>query len=181
MRRVIPPLAASVAAVVLFTGCGSKSNSSTSATVDWANNLCTAITTWKTSVDSAVKSVNGGNVSKSSLRNAADEVESATETFVDSVKKLGKPKTTAGTQAKTALDQFSTQISNERDKINAATSGVTSVSGIIAAAPTVLESLKTMRTDVSTTYKQLQTLDASGELSKAFKQANACTTLTKSG
>ena len=181
MRRVVLLLAVGLAALVLLSGCGSKSNSSTSATVDWASNLCTAITTWKTSVDSAVNSVSSSNVSRSSLQKAADQVESATETFVDSLKKLGKPQTTAGAQAKTTLDQLSTQISSERDKIKTATSGVTSISGIIAAAPTVLESLKTMRTDVSTTYKQLQTLDASGELSKAFKQANACTTLTKSG
>jgi hypothetical protein len=181
MPRLIPPLAVGVAALLLLTGCGSKSSSSSSATVDWANNLCTAITTWKTSVDSAVNSVNSGNVSKSSIQKAADQVKSSTQTFVDSIKNLGKPDTKAGAQAKTALDQLSTQISTERDKIDTATSGITSVSGIIAAAPTVLGSLKTMRTDVSTTYKQLQTLDASGELSKAFKQASACTTLTKSG
>jgi hypothetical protein len=181
MRRVVLLLAVGLAALVLLSGCGSKSNSSTSATVDWASNLCTAITTWKTSVDSAVNSVSSSNVSRSSLQKAADQVESATETFVDSLKKLGKQQTTAGAQAKTALDRLSTEISSERDKIVTAISGITSVRGIIAAAPTVLGSLKTMRTDVATSYKQLQTLDASGELSKAFKQADACTTLTKSG
>jgi hypothetical protein len=177
---VITLVAVSVAALVLLAGCGGKSSPSGSATVDWANSLCSAITAWRTSVESAVNSVNSGNVSKSTLQKAADQVKSATQSFVGSVENLGKPETKAGAQAKTALDQLSTEISTERDKINTATSGITSLSGIIAAAPTVLNSLKTMRTDVSTTYKQLQTLDASGELSNAFKQASACTTLTKS-
>jgi len=37
-----------------------------------------------------------------------------------------------------------------------------------------------MRTDVSTTFTELQAIDASGELSDAFKQASSCAPLTKS-
>jgi hypothetical protein len=181
MRKVIPILVASAAAVLLVAGCGGKGGStSTTSTVDWANSLCTAITTWRTSVNSAVDSVQSGNVSKSSLQGAADQVESATETFVDAIKSLGKPGTEAGSQAEQSLDELSTEVDAEQQKINTAISGVTTVSGVISAAPVVLGSLQTMRTDISTTFRQLQSLDASGELSDAFNQASACSTLKKS-
>ena len=111
----------------------------------------------------------------------ADQVTSATQTFADSVKNLGKPDTEAGAKAKEALDQLSTEIGTEKQKIETAISGVTDVSGVIAAAPTVISSLSTMRTEISTTFAQLQKLDASGELSDAFGQASACKSLTKSG
>jgi hypothetical protein len=174
-------LPASLAAALLFAGCGSKgTTTSTESTADWAGNLCTAITTWKTSVNSAVDSVKSGGISKSSLQDSADQVKAADQTFADTLKNLGKPNTKAGAQAKQSLDQLSTDISTEQQKISAAISGVASVTGIVAAAPVVLASLETMSTDVSTTFKQLQSLDASGELSSAFDQASECQALKKS-
>ena len=181
MRTMIPVLLLGLAAALLFAGCGSKgTTTSTTSTADWAGSVCTAITTWKTSVNSAVDSVTSGTISKSSLQDAADQVKSADQTFADTIKNLGKPNTKAGAQAQQSLDQLSTDINTEQQKISTAIGGATGVSGIVAAAPGVLGSLKTMATDVSTTFKQLQTLDASGELSSAFDQASACQTLKKS-
>ena len=181
MRSVIPMLVGCLAAAFLAAGCGSKgSTTSTSSAVDWASGLCGAITTWRTSVTSAVDSVTSGSVSKASLQSAASKVKSANQAFADSLKNLGQPGTDSGAKAKDALDKLSTEIGNERDKINSAISGVTTLTGVIAAAPIVLDSLKAMRTDVSTTFTELQAIDASGELSDAFKQASSCTPLTKS-
>jgi hypothetical protein len=181
LRTMVPMLLTGLAAGLLFAGCGSKSTTtSTQSTADWAGSVCTAITTWKTSVNSAVTSVKNGNLSKSSIQDAADQVKSADQAFADTLKGLGKPNTKAGAQAKQSLDQLSTDISTEQQKISTAISGATSVSGIVAAAPVVLDALKSMATDVSTTFKQLQTLDASGELSSGFSQATACQPLTKS-
>ena len=181
MRTTIPILLTGLAAALLFAGCGSKgTTTSTASTADWAGSVCTAITTWKASVNSAVDSVKSGSISKSSLQDAADQVKSADQTFADSIKNLDKPNTKAGSQAKQSLDQLSTDITTEQQKISTAIEGVTSVVGIVTAAPVVLDSLKTMATDVSTTFKQLQTLDTSGELSSAFDQASACQTLKKS-
>jgi hypothetical protein len=181
MRTTIPILLTGLAAAFLLAGCGSKgTTTSTASTADWAGSVCTAITTWKTSVTSAVDSVKSGTISKSSLQDAADQVKSADQTFADSIKNLDKPNTKAGSQAKQSLDQLSTDITTEQQKISTAIEGVTSVVGIVTAAPIVLDSLKTMATDVSTTFKQLRTLDTSGELSSAFDQASACQSLTKS-
>ncbi len=181
MRKAIPMLGALLVAALLVAGCGSKSTTtSTESTTDWAGSLCTAITTWKTSITSAVDSVKSGSVSKSSLQKAADQVKSANQTFADTVKGLGKPDTKAGAQAKDSLDQLSTNITTEQDKISTEIDGATSVVGIITAAPVILDSLKTMGTDVTDTFKHLQTLDASGELSSAFDQASSCQSLKSS-
>ena len=182
MRKAMLISTLALAAVVLAAaGCGGKSaTTTTTSTADWANGLCTAITTWKTSVDSAVGSVNGSNISKTSLQQAADRVKSANQAFADTIKGLGKPNTKAGAQAKQSLDQLSANVSSEQEKISSAVKGATSVSGVIQAAPVVLGSLQTMASDVSTTVKQLQGLDAAGELSSAFKQASACSGLGKS-
>ncbi len=183
--RTLRPLALLpvLAAVLLAAGCGKSSSSSTStgsSTTAWANSLCTAITTWKTSVTSSVNSVKNGSISKSTLQTAANQVEASTKTFADTVKGLGKPDTQAGDQASQSLDTLSTQISDGLKKIDTEVSGATTLPSIISAAPVVLSTLSTMGTEVSTTYTQLQSLDASGELSNAFKQASACKSLNKS-
>jgi hypothetical protein len=170
-------LAGALLAAAVLGGCGGKSNSMS--TADWANGFCSAITTWKTSVTSTVNSVKSGNLSKSSIQGAADQFETATATFVDSLKKLGKPKATSGTQAKQAVDQLEAELETEKQKIKTTIGGISSVSEIAAAAPTVVASLQSMGSDVSATFKQLQSLP-SGEVKKAFNQASACKTLEKS-
>jgi hypothetical protein len=77
------------------TACGSdKSSSSSSDTsaADWANGVCTAVTTYTQSVTDAATSLKG-NVSKDGIDEATKQIQSATETFEDDVKGLGKPET----------------------------------------------------------------------------------------
>ena len=181
MRTTVATVLLCAVTALLLAGCGSKgTTTSTASTADWADGVCSATTTWKSSVTSAVDSAQSGTLSKDSLQKAADQVDSATKTFTDTVKGLGKPNTGAGAQAKQLLDELSTQIDTERKKIDDAIGGATSVSAILSAAPVVLGSLEAMGTDVTNTFKQLRALDASGELSKAFDQSSACKTLTKS-
>jgi hypothetical protein len=182
MRMWIGAIFALSGGVLLLAGCGSKgTTTSTTSTVDWAGGVCSAVTTWQSSVSSAIDSVTNGNISKSSIQQAAHEVDSATKTFTDTVKGLGKPNTKAGAQAQQSLDQLSSEIAQERQKIDDAIGKATTLSEIVTQAPVILDSLRAMRSDVSTTFKQLQTLDASGELASAFKQSSACKSLVKPG
>ena len=64
MKLALVPVAL---AVLLVAGCGggsSSSSSSSPSTKDWADNLCSAISTWSTSVQTAGQSLKGGNLSK---------------------------------------------------------------------------------------------------------------------
>ena len=84
-----------VALTILAAGCGSNKSAdttTTSSTVDWANGLCSALSTYQASLTSAAKSVTG-NLSKSGLQDAVDQAKTATDTFVTTTKNLGKPDT----------------------------------------------------------------------------------------
>jgi ubiquinone biosynthesis protein Coq4 len=172
-RIVLVALVAAVA--VVATGCG-KSSKPLSAS-DWASSFCSDVTTWRDSVTSAASPLKNGNITKDTVQTAFNDFKSATDTFVSDVKKLGKPATQDGGQAKQAVDQLSTQIDDGVNTIKSAVSGVSDVSSALAAASTVSGTLTSMRTDVKTTYSNLQQIDASGELTSAFADSASCKAL----
>ncbi len=164
---------------VLAAGCGSKSSQPTS-TADWANGVCSAFTTWKSSITSSVDALKGGNLSQDSLQSTADEMRSATETLESDLKDLGKPDTQAGQQAKDSLDQLSSDLKTDTDSIKTAVDGVSDLSGVASAAATVSTALGTMQSQVTSTVNSLEQLDAQGELQTAFQQSSACQQLSSS-
>jgi hypothetical protein len=165
------------ALAVAATGCGKSKPLSAS---EWASSFCSDVTTWRDSVTSAASPLKNGNISKDTVQTAFNDFKSATDTFVSDVKKLGKPATQAGSQAKDAVDQLSTQIDDGVNTIKSAVSGVSDVSSALAAASTVSGTLTTMRNDVKTTYTNLQKIDASGKLTSAFTDAASCKALKTS-
>ncbi len=58
-------------------------------------------------------SLKGDDLSEERLKSAVDDVESATETFVDDVKGLGTPDTEAGQKAKESLDELADNLDDE--------------------------------------------------------------------
>jgi phage-related protein len=175
-------VSAVIAAAVLAAGCGkSSSTSSSSSPGDWANSLCSALTTWSTSVKSAAGSLKGGNVSESSLKGASGDIKTASDTLVGDLKGLGKPDTTGGQQAKDAIDQLSSEVKTDVGKMQSAVDNASGLSGAMAAATTVSATLSTMGSQINSTASKLDKADAKGELQKAFKDAPACSSLTSSG
>lgn len=170
------PLIAVVA--LLAAGCGKSKKPETAA--DWASSFCTSVNTWKSSLNSAIAPLKSGNVTKDSVQSAFNDFKSATDTFTKDIKSLGKPPTQAGDQAKSDLDQLSSQIDSQVKTIQDAVKNVTSISSALTIVPTVTTALTAMRTDVQTTYGQLKQLDAKGELTTAFQNAQSCQTLTAS-
>ena len=168
-----------LAAVVLAAGCGGSKKPDP--TTEWANGLCTAVTTWKTSVTQAAEPLKNGDLSKSSIQLAGTELQDATNTFVSSVKKLGKPNTAAGAQAQQDVNQLSQEIQDGTQKISDTAKGVTGVSDALGAISVATATLSTMATEISSTFTSLQSLDPKGELKTAFNQADACKSLRSSG
>ena len=106
-------LAVALLAVFLAVGCGGDDDSGSSdapSTTEWAQGLCSAIGDWTSSVSSATGSLQGDNLSEEGLKSAVDDVESATDTFVDDVKGLGTPDTEAGQKAKESVDQLADEL-----------------------------------------------------------------------
>jgi phosphoenolpyruvate-protein kinase (PTS system EI component) len=176
VQRLLPLLVLAALAALL-AGCGSKKSQPTT-TADWANGVCTAIDTWATSIKSSVTSVTSGNVSKSSIQGAGKDMQSATDTLQSDLKALGKPNTQAGQQAKTSIDELSSELKADSDSIKTAVDNVSGISGALSAASTVTTTLGTMKDQVSSTYTTLKQLDATGELKTAFNQSSACTKLS---
>jgi methyl-accepting chemotaxis protein len=159
---------------VTAAGCGKKEQPTAT---QWANDFCSSVTTWRSSLQTAAGSVNGGNLSKDALQSAADDAQSATDTFVKSVKKLGKPPTKSGDQAQQEINDLSDEIDAGTQTINDAVDNVSGITGVLSAVSTVTGTLSTMGKQVQTTFDSLEKLDPGGELQTAFKQADACKNL----
>ena len=178
MRR-LPTVAVVLFASLIVAGCGSSKSQSTS-TADWADGVCSAISTWANSIKAAGESLKGGNISKDSLQSAADDATSATGTLESDLKDLGKPDTQAGQQAKDMVDQLSSELKTETDSIKNAVDDASGVSGIASAVGTISSTLMTMGNQVYSTLKNLEQLDAKGELQTAFQQSSSCKQLATS-
>jgi hypothetical protein len=185
MRLTLVSTAAVVLLALLAAGCGGSdddsSASGTSSTEEWADSLCSAVRTWTSAITSSVNSIQGGSISKDALESSANDVKSATETFVDDIKGLGKPDTDAGDQAKSSVDQLADQLTSETNKIEDAVQDASGVQGILSAVSVVTGTLATMGSQLTSTVQELRGLDAQGELESAFNDAESCQNLTTTG
>ena len=156
----------SVLALGLAAGCGGDDGGSSgaSATDDWANDVCSAVTDWTSAMTSVGSSLQGGNISQDSLEEALDNVRDATDQFADDIRGLGRPDTEAGEEAKQTLDGLADDLEKGRDEIDDAVQGADTAPELAAAAPTVTQTLTAMSSDVATAFSSLQQLDAEGEL-----------------
>src|SRR3954466_1493435 len=157
----LAPLAPLALAVVLVAGCGgggSSSSSSSPSPKDWADGLCSAITTWSTSVQQAGQKLKGGNLSKDSLKTTTTEIKTATSTFADDLKGLGKPDTDAGQKAKDAMDELSSEVRADVDKLQQTVNDASGsgAKGAAAAASGIATSLSTMSTQIAAASSKLQ-------------------------
>jgi methyl-accepting chemotaxis protein len=178
MQRLL--VSVMLAAALLAAGCGGSDDDSdgTSATTEWASDICTAVSAWADTLTSSANSLQGGNISRDSLESAAEDVKSATDTLVDDLRGVGRPDTDAGQQAKDSVDQLAGELEQEADKIESAVEDVSGVSGVLNAVSTVTATLATMSTQVTSTVDELEQLDAQGELRDAFEEAPPCSELS---
>ena len=163
--------------MVLAAGCGSD-DSEPSSTADWADGVCTAITTWTDSIKSAADPIKSGDISKGSLQSAADDVKSATDTLESDLKDLGKPDTEAGQQAKDSLDQLSSDLSTGTDTIKSAVERRLGRQRHRCCRHHRRRHPCDDETQLKSAYTSLTQLDAKGELETAFQQASSCQQLT---
>jgi len=125
-----------------------------------------------------VNSLKSGNLSKDSVENAFDDFKSATKTFTDDVKGLGKPPTDAGDQAKQSVDNLSSQVDDQVQKVQDAVDNTSGASGIVNLITVATSALSTISTDVQSTFNDLKSLQPGGELQTAFQQAENCKSLS---
>ena len=174
MKQLLP-LSLVVVVAALAAGCGSDKPPTTA---EWADGVCSSISTWEESLKSAAEPLTSGDISKDSIQTAADDAKSATDTLTSDLKDLGKPDTEVGQQAQDQIDTLTSQLQADVDTIKSAAEGVSGVSGIPAAVATATTTVTTMKTQVEATITSLKQLDAKGELTTAFQQSSSCQQLT---
>ncbi len=185
--RLLPLAAAAVALVLSTAACGSSSdNSATTSTSStttgtavsstWANSVCSAFVTWRSSVTAAGKSV-AASPTKATVDQALANAEAATTKLKTTLKALPAPTGSAGTQAKQELQQLKGQLQNDVVVIQRTVASVPAgTTGASQAASMVKTGLATMRQQIAATGKELRSLP-SGDSAEAFKNAPACKSL----
>jgi hypothetical protein len=177
-------IAATLALVAAGCGGGNESSSTTSTSettpvVEWADGLCTAITTWKQSLTDATSSITL-SPSKEKLQQAADDVKSANQKLSEDLKALGTPDTESGQQVKQSVDDLSSTLDTQESDIEDAANNPSNLSGLASAVTTISTSLAAMGTAVSSTIHAIDNADVKGDMQAAFNQASSCSDITGS-
>ena len=122
--RVLLGISSLAVLAVLAAGCGGGGggggSSNTESAQDWADGLCSALNTWTDSLKSAGQSLSGGNLSKSSLESAGNDVKDATAQRKDDLNGLGKPELSSGDEAQQSVEDLSNKIQQDVDKVDGA-------------------------------------------------------------
>ena len=168
-------VAATIALAIAAAGCGS-SNDTQSQTEDWADGMCSALTDWQNSVAAAGEKVSKGDLSKSTLQEAADGVADANKQLRDDLDSLGKPPTETADKAKADLQQLTDDLKTNVDKIREALSS--SGNDVTAAITAVSGAVQAMSQDLQNTATQLKALESDDTWSKAFKSSDSCQKLS---
>lgn len=171
MKRAHVLLLAALGAAALASGCGGDDE--TPAAVGWADDVCSAVTTWTESVGSATESLASGD-SESGLEAAVEDVREATRTLADDLQALDAPETESGQQARASLDALAEELRQDAETIQEAAADAEGASGTLSAVSTISGTLVTMGEQASATLDGLRQLDARGELADAFDQAESC-------
>jgi len=173
-------VAAAFAALALIAaGCGGDESPTASATDEWADGFCTAITTWTDSLQSVTDQFSSASaLSQDGLENAANDVQSSTETLVDDLRGLGRPETESGDAVESSVDELSTTLESEVANIESAAQGASGLSEIPSAITSITASLAAMSTAFSSTLQTIESADAEDELRTALEDSPACADIT---
>jgi hypothetical protein len=182
MRTGLLSCAAVAVLVLLTAACGGGGERTTTAAggtspAEWANGVCSSVTTWKQSLES-IKDTVASQPSPSQLRRAGRKVERATETLARSLKELGTPETAQGEAAKKSLDTLATSLQNGMNKLEQTLgSSPSGVAGTLAQISALTATLSSMAHALELAGGNLKDLAPGDELEQAFHQASACKSL----
>jgi hypothetical protein len=172
-RRLLA-LALAVAIAVLAAGCGDD----TSSAEEWADGVCSAFSDWRASVTTTGEELRAGATTKDDLEGAVDDLEQATDEFVDDIRGLDELETEGGQEAKATLDRLAEDVDQNKEDIQATVSGAAGVQELVQAATSIGSTISLMSQQLEQTFRDLQQLDAGSELSNAFESADACQSLS---
>jgi uncharacterized phage infection (PIP) family protein YhgE len=176
MRALLAAVAVSLS--VVAAGCGGSSNDTTP-TEQWASDVCTSVSTWKSSITSIASSVQQGGLTKDSLTNAVDKAKTATSKLTDDLRSAGRPDTEAGKEAQSQVDQLADELDDGVNKVEDSVGNVSDTQSALSAVSVIGSTLSTMSQQFKTTLTSLEGLgQGQKEIRQAFQTVPACKELT---
>ena len=169
-------LLAVLAGALLAAGCGGSDDDTPSATA-WADEVCSAMTTWIGSVSSATESLGEGGLSEDGLEDAVDDVRDASQTLADDLQEAGRPETDAGQEAEALLDGLADDVEENLQELESAVDDVSGANDVLSAISVITGTLSTMADQVGAAFEQLGQLDGAAELENAFEESDECSAL----
>jgi hypothetical protein len=154
------------------SACGGSSESSQaemSPTVTWAEGVCSALSTYKTTLKETGATLKSGAVSSEGFEAMTSSMKDATQTFVDDLAALEPPQTSAAATVKTTLQDLSASLHENAQTIQEA-----NTDSVLSAVSVVSTTLLDAQDEISAAVEQLKVVNTRGELEIAFSQAPAC-------
>ena len=181
MRRSWVVVIVVLAMAGMAAGCGGDDESEPDTTTAWASDFCTAVTTWKDDLESIQSDFSSpSDFSEESIKSAAEDAKSATDTLLDTLRDLGAPDTASGEQVRDAVGSVSSTVEDESAKIQDAADGVSSLADLPAAISTITASVSAILTAGSEARQTVEDADVDGELRTAFENSPECDDLSSS-
>jgi hypothetical protein len=166
---------------IVVTAFSVPASAASTSPKDWANGVCTAVQTFASSVDSTLSGLKNADSIDAAVQDAKDGLQSAASDLQDSLKKLGKPSSSDGKKAQSAVQKLGNQLSDSVDAIQQLlTPPPTSASQIASTFGQIGSEVQKATAAAKSTANTLKGLKPNGTLQKAFKNAPACKDLKKS-
>jgi chromosome segregation ATPase len=171
--KVLALLACVASLALVAAGCGGDDEAASS-TDEWAEELCTTVQDWQDELDRIGEDLGDASLSRDSLREAADEAETATDDFIERLRDLGAPETESGNAVEEEVDQLADIVEEEREAIRESIDEADGLGGVAEALGTIGASIAQMGEAAEQTLRSIDEADASGELETALDDAESC-------
>jgi hypothetical protein len=174
MRRVL-----SLAAIVLVSlalvaaGCGGDDGTETSSPTEWAEAFCGATNTWLDELQRIGSDLTSSPTAEG-LEQAAEELDTATDAYVDEVEGLGGPDTEGGDEIEEATQEFTDAVDEQKAEVDEAVEDASDATGVAGALAAVGGAVQALGGALQTLLQTIENADVSGELETAFEDAEAC-------
>jgi methyl-accepting chemotaxis protein len=170
-------LAVGLASLTLALGAAACGGDEEDPAAQYADEVCTSLSDWKSELESTVQEVTNdlGSLSANEVSAAIDTALDSTRNLIDNLRDLGAPDTESGEQAKQEVDDLTDSLQQRADTLrDAADSG-----NVVSIISTVTTQVQSAVQDVTQTLTELRQLEPGEDLRQAFENDDACNSLTE--
>ncbi len=158
----------------------SDSGSKTVGTTEWAGQVCTSLSDWRTSITS-LANVSTGTLTRDALREKLTDAQVATEQLITDLKNIGPPETASGTELKQQLRQSGDELEQSYQDLKSGAQGTLdsqSVTGFLQGLAKLAPQFQKLLDQITRTIQTLESSNVAGssadEVRQGFNDADSC-------